>query len=318
MLNEVQKRMPGWVPSILWVVGIALTAYFLGGLISLYLKGKWTVPQEMIVRKKEVQVQAPQQSLPDFERNIIPLFGEGNPEKAASEKSKNEKKDEAPVDPEDPVNQVDWNQVIGAEGQIILKGTVIGSDTAFAFVNVGGKDLALQLGQSLGNYQVDRIMKGTITFKKGEQEKVVAMGLATGAGGVAHIPARQPMPAAKKADEDDELKDIVSKSGDKTVVDRRKFNALLKPPSRLAKSIKFIPNSKDGKPYGIRISYLKDKSFFTQVGMQPGDILVKSNKKEIKSVEDSFETYQMFKNEDHMTLEVDRGGQIIQLPIEFR
>jgi general secretion pathway protein C len=82
--------------------------------------------------------------------------------------------------------------------------------------------------------------------------------------------------------------------------------------------MKFLPNSKDGKPYGIKVSYLKPDSFFSKVGLRSGDVLIKTNNKDIKTVEDSFYAYQSFKNEDHLTMEVDRDGQIIKIPMEFR
>jgi type II secretion system protein C len=115
-----------------------------------------------------------------------------------------------------------------------------------------------------------------------------------------------------------DLDSIVTNNGGKYVVDRQKFNALLTPPSRLANDIKFIPNSKEGKAYGLKISYLKNNTFFGKVGLKSGDVLINANKKDVNSVEDSFQVYQMFKNEDHLSMQVERDGQIVDIPIEFR
>ncbi|MCD4785459.1 MAG: hypothetical protein K8T10_16690 [Candidatus Eremiobacteraeota bacterium] len=311
----MNQKIPRWVSTILWVVGIFSTAFLLGNVISLYFKGKWTVPQKMVLAREEVKQEKMKKPFKDYRDDIQPMFGEVK--KASPKKKKPE--GENPDEPEDPVNQVSWDQLIPtAQEQMRLNGTMIGSDTAIAIINVEGKDLSLQIGQQVGSYTVDSILKNAVVFKKDSKEIMLAMNLSENApvraaSNIRRMPAR-----TLKKPKKDNLDDIVKASGSKRIVDRRKFNALLTPPSKLAKDLKFIPNSKDDKPYGMKISYLKNNSFFTKLGLKAGDILVKANNKEIKSVEDSFETYQMFRNEDHMTLEVDRNGQIVKIPIEFR
>ena len=313
----MKKQIPTWLPSLLWVVGIFFTAFFIGKAIDIYIEDKMTVPSDIILAKEEVKKETPTKSLNDYQRDIIPMFKDGKnieTPSPASEKAKpgEEKK------PESPVNLVEWDQELKAGGsRVDLKGTIIGSDTAVAFVEVGGEDMALHIGEKAGSYYIDRITKSTVVFRKGTEEVAVVMGLGEKRNVSTRRTARTVI-SKPKTDKGPDLDKIVSNVGGKTVVDRKLFNALLKPPSRLANSIKFIPYSKDGKPYGIKVSYLKGGSFFTRVGLQAGDILVKANAKDINSVEDSFQVYQMFKNEDHLTLEVDRGGSPTKVPIEFR
>lgn len=311
----MNQKIPRWVSTILWVVGIFFTAFLLGNLVSLYFRGKWTVPQKMVLAREEVKQEKTKKPFKDYKNEIQPMFGEVKKESPKKKKSNGDNLDE----PEDPVNQINWDEIIpSAQQQMRLNGTMIGSDTAIAIINIEGKDLSLQIGQQVGNYTVDSILKNTVIFKKDSKEVILSMNLSESvpvrvASNIHRMPARN-LRIPKK----DNLDDIVKTSGSKKIVDRRKFNALLTPPSKLAKDLKFIPNSKDDKPYGMKISYLKNNSFFTKLGLKAGDILVKANNKEIKTVADSFETYQMFRNEDHMTLEVDRNGQIVKIPIEFR
>lgn len=312
----MKLKMPEWLPSVLWGIGIIFTAFFLGKMINVYLESKMAVPYDIILAKEEVKEVIQEKSISDYQRDIAPIFTEG---KTGSADTKDSDKDkEGEEIPDSPVNQVNWDQELSSGGnRIYLKGTIIGSDTAVAFVQVNNEDMSLHIGQKAGSYYIDRIEKSSVIFKKDNEEVLVAMDLGVRSPAVnVAMPVRTVPP--KPEEKDDELDNIVSDVGGKKVVDRVKFNALLTPPSRLANSIKFIPYAKDGKPYGIKISYLKGGSFFTKVGLQAGDVLVKSNNSEIMSVEDSFKVYQMFKNEDHMTLEVDRGGTNVQVPIEFR
>jgi len=215
-------------------------------------------------------------------------------------------------------NEIDWDTVLtNHPNDVRVRGTVIGTDNAIAFLEVEGEDVSLYIGQKVGKFQVTAISKNTVTFRNGDQKRIVSMVL-NEKNNSRRNHSHSMLRNREKEDDDDKLDNIISFQGGKRIIDRRKFNALLKPPSRLATDIKFIPNSKDGKPYGIRISHLKPGSFFTRVGLRSGDIFVKINNKELKSVEDSFYAYQAFKNEDHLTLEIDRNGKKVTIPLEFR
>lgn len=308
-------KIPGWVNTTLWIIGIVFSAFFLGSLLSVILKDKLAVPREIITIKKTVDKPVQKKTIFEYEQNIVPIFGEVKaPQTAAVQEAG---WDDEFTEPENPAVLVNWEQVLSNPDQIKLKGTIIGSETALAFLNVGGTDMTVEIGQMVGDYQIDTIMKGAVIFKRGEMETILSMELSDNPTQAALIPAN-PIPPPLETQRQDDLENIVTESGGKMIVDRRKFSALLTPPSRLAHDLKFIPNSKDGEPYGLKLSYLKADTFFTKLGLRTGDILVKANNKEIKTIEDSFETYQMFRNEDHMTLEVDRGGQMLQIPIEFR
>lgn len=308
------RKIPQWLPTLVWVIGIFFTAFFTGELIALYYRSKMSVSRDLIIVRNEVKETAPQKTIADYEKDVTPMFGEAKAPKSSAPSKTTKKEGET----EDPRSQINWDQALSTDGQIQLKGTVIGSDTGIAFLSVGGVDVSLQIGQEVGSYKVDRILKNAVCFKNGGQEKLVAMNLE----GVlpASIQSKpKPIPeTAQKPETNPAEENLVTKSGDKYIVDRKGFNDLIKPPSPLANDLKFIPNAKDGKAYGIKISYLKKGSFFTKLGLQSGDIIVKANNKEIKSVEDSFDMYQMFKNEDHLTIQVDRDGQLQNIPIEFR
>jgi type II secretion system protein C len=307
------KRIPAWAIYVVWGIGIFLTAWYLGQSASLYVKGRLSAPRQIIYAKENAVQQVTEQPFSFYEKEITPIFGEAKPVKKEDKKDKkDDKKPKSELD-------VDWDGILTSNPKsILLKGTVLGRGSAIAFLTVSGKDQSVALGGKAGSFDVSAIGKSSVKFVRGNQATVISMNLdettTTGAPTPTASPAASPIADSGEPD----LASIISRQGDNIIVDRRKFNGLLKPPSRLANDLKFIPNSKDGEPYGIKVSYLKPGSFFTMIGLQSGDILVRTNNKELKSVEDSFYAYQAFRNEEHLTLEIDRGGSIIKLPLEFR
>ncbi len=319
------RKIPVWVTTVIWITAIVLTAFFAGQSASLYLRNRFHVQRNVtLARPPEIDTQKRERPLGFYRSSIVPALNQGK--KPAGGDTGAPRATAPGGQPGDtpgeiPTPAINWDQILSVEEPALdLKGTVIGDDMAIAFVQVEGKDMSLTIGQQVGSYRVVSITKNTIGFSRGGNDKVVSMVLKSGGssrgGSTGGIP--RPRASSPQANQTIDIGDMISFQGNTRVVDRRKFNALLQPPSQLADELKFIPNSKDDQPYGIRISYLKPGSFFSRIGMRSGDILVRTNNKELMSVEDSFYAYQAFRNEEHLTLEIDRGGNIIQIPLEFR
>jgi type II secretion system protein C len=318
----MKKTIPAWAITIAWCISVAVSAVFISQLISLYLQNKLAVPRNLTVVKQEPEQQEKRQKPFHYYRSsIVTIFGDQKAPPPVTKKN-DEKKPEENLDPLDPVNRIPWDQYLVRHNpnNVKLKGTIIGSNTALALLKVDGNDITMYQGQRAGGYNLDVISKSSITFVKGNDKRIVAMESDPDSS-LADVP-QPPTPPVEENNtmdpENNDLDGIISFQGDRRIIDRRKFDELLKPPSRLAHEVKFIPNSKDGEPYGIRISYLKPDSFFSKVGLRSGDILIRTNDKILKTVEDSFYAYQAFRNEDHLLMEVDRNGQIVHIPMEFR
>jgi type II secretion system protein C len=318
----MKKQIPAWVITAVWCLSIAVSAVFISQLISLYLQSKLAVPRNITVVKREPEKdEKNQRPLQYYRSSVVSIFGEQKATPVVSQATE-ETESDAGLDPDDPINKIPWDQYLVRHNpsNIQLKGTIIGNNTALALLKVDGNDVSLYLGQRAGSYNLEIITKSSITFAKGNEKRIVAMETDPDSA-LSDVP--QPPPPQASGDVtfeggDDDLEGLISFQGDRRIIDRKKFDELLKPPSRLAHEVKFIPNSKDGEPYGIRISYLKPDSFFSRVGLRSGDILIRTNDKILMTVEDSFYAYQAFRNEDHLLMEVDRDGQIVQIPMDFR
>lgn len=93
---------------------------------------------------------------------------------------------------------------------------------------------------------------------------------------------------------------------------------MIDPPDRIAREIGFAPVSRDGKPYGIQLTFVKPGSFLQQMGFMPGDVLSSINNKPLYTPEDGMLAYQMMKNEDTVDFKIDRSGKFMQLQIVFK
>ncbi len=309
----MNKKLSLWFSNVLWILCIVLSGFFAGKLGDFYIEKRFSAPKKVIIAKPKRQKRKKSTSLLEYESQIIKAL---TPEKKSSTtKPKTPSKVNDSPSPSKP--EIPWNEVIETGiDRILVKGTVIGEDTAIAFLNINGTDVAVSIGEKVGSYEVWAISKNSVTFSKGNIKKVAYMGM--GEKSKRRRYTGSVTPRVIGSSKRNNLENIVTYRGGVRIIDRRKFNALLKPPSPLAHEIKFIPNSKDGKPYGIKISYLKPGSFFSKIGLRSGDVFIRINKKDLKTVDDSYYAYQAFKNEDHLTLVIDRNGRKITIPLEFR
>ena len=77
------------------------------------------------------------------------------------------------------------------------------------------------------------------------------------------------------------------------------------------------PVMKDGKMLGFRIMPGKNIALFNQTGLQPGDIVTKINGTAMDSPGAGIQALQNSMNSSNVNLEVDRGGQITPISVNF-
>ena len=190
------------------------------------------------------------------------------------------------------------------EGPMSLVATIIGEGSALAVINVAKNDEVVSTGQMLGAYKVKEIQRNKVILVDGTQQVVLKMKF-----GEPEEVSPTPQPSQEvKTDPG-----VIRKE-----IGRREFETMINPPDRVAREIGFAPVSRDGKPYGIQLTFVKAGSFLQTIGFQPGDILSSINNKGLYTPEDGMMAYQMMKNEDTVDFKVDRGGRFIQLQIVFK
>lgn len=185
------------------------------------------------------------------------------------------------------INSGSWNK-------IKLNGTLINDNVSLAILQADDKNYAVTKGESLGDYRVIDVTRSTVTFE-GEGEKKTIMVNYTG--------------EAVSPTEESSLSGKTLK--------REELNALLEPPDRLAKEATFMP-VQDGGISGVKLSYLKDGSLLQKVGLMQNDILLEVNGESLKSGNDIFKAYQVFRNEDDISIKLKRGGKDINVKLEVK
>ena len=79
----------------------------------------------------------------------------------------------------------------------------------------------------------------------------------------------------------------------------------------LSTSARIVPEMKDGKATGFRLSAVRPQGPFGLIGMQSGDIISSINGLEMTSPEKALEVYAKLKSASHLSLGMERNGQRI-------
>jgi general secretion pathway protein C len=77
--------------------------------------------------------------------------------------------------------------------------------------------------------------------------------------------------------------------------------------------IGFAPRTNGGRVTGFTVNPKGNGNAFRTAGLQPGDVLVSVNGVPIKSIEDSIATISELPDGGNLTLQVERGGQVMTL-----
>ncbi|MDQ7824191.1 MAG: hypothetical protein RDV48_15420 [Candidatus Eremiobacteraeota bacterium] len=264
---------------------VALSAYFSATLFLAFLEGSYYTDPRLVVVKRALPEKEKKKSLDEYLALAKPLF----PEPKVTTKPGGASPQEA------------------ALGPLKLVATIIGEGTSIAVINAGGSDRVLEKGRVLGNFTVKEIFKNKVILASSGADTVIRM---------RYGEPDEPLPQASPSESQQPVE--VTPGVIKREMGRREFESLIDPPDRVAREIGFAPVSREGKPYGIQLTFVKPESFLQKMGFLPGDILSTINNKPLYTPEDGMQAYQMMKNEDTVDFKIDRGGRFYQLQIVFK
>jgi general secretion pathway protein C len=186
--------------------------------------------------------------------------------------------------------------------KVLLLGTVTGpEEDARAVIEDSGRKIQglYRVGDAIQNAVIQKIVRGKVVLRVGDKDEVLSMAPSeSGAGGHA---SAGPTPA-----------------GDTVTVARSDLHESLQNINQLLTQARIRPNLKDGKPDGFMLSYIKDDSFFTQLGLQRGDIVKSINGKPINTPEDAFSFYKAVESGDPLSMDIVRGGQPRSINYQFK
>lgn len=140
---------------------------------------------------------------------------------------------------------------------------------------------------------------------------------ATPAPSAAPSAAPAPMPAAGGATAvpPDIAKGVVKVGPTEFNVDRGVVDKILENQAELMRQARIVPEQENGKTVGIRLYGVRPDTLLGVLGMENGDRLEKINGFEMASPEKALEAYARLRTADHLTIQVNRRGQ--QMNIDY-
>jgi len=81
--------------------------------------------------------------------------------------------------------------------------------------------------------------------------------------------------------------------------------------NNIATQARIVPSFKNGVSNGFKLFSIQPGSLYSSIGVENGDVIQKINGYEINSPDKALEVYQKLRESRHITLEIERNGQVI-------
>jgi type II secretion system protein C len=297
---EEAKKSPWYAVAI--VAALCLSAFLLGQSISYIAAIFLQSPPHLTLARREAPRKAVERPVSEIIASTRTLFSQAAA--PAARTSPGEKPASTAVSALEGILEG-----AGSDSSMSLLGTIISPEVYLAFISADDKIYSVHQGEKIGRFTVMRIRKDLVLLVSPDKKITLRMDF-TGEKSGASVETQGGTGGGTAGNGEQQ---VIKKS-----LSRKDFAAIMDNPDQVAKDILFTPVSRDGKPYGIQISMLGPGSFFKNLDLMPGDILIKTNDKELRTPEDAFLAYQMLRNEDNVNFTVERNGKFIQLNLQFQ
>jgi general secretion pathway protein C len=95
-------------------------------------------------------------------------------------------------------------------------------------------------------------------------------------------------------------------------IDRTVIDSTLSNLNTIATQARIVPSFRNGVANGFKLFSIQPGSLYASIGIENGDVIQRVNGYEINSPEKALELYQKLREAPHVTIELDRGGQVIR------
>ena len=123
--------------------------------------------------------------------------------------------------------------------------------------------------------------------------------------GTAPVPPRPGAPAAP-------LAGVRQLADNRYEVERATLEKTLGDLNQVATQARIVPSFKNGAANGFKLFSIQPGSIYASIGIENGDVVQRVNGYEINSPEKALELYQKLRETGHVTIELERGGQVIK------
>jgi general secretion pathway protein C len=94
-------------------------------------------------------------------------------------------------------------------------------------------------------------------------------------------------------------------------IERNVLDSTLGDLNKIATQARIVPSFKNGAANGFKLFSIQPGSLYSAIGVENGDVVQRVNGYEINSPEKALELYQKLKESGHVTIQLERGGQVI-------
>jgi general secretion pathway protein C len=95
-------------------------------------------------------------------------------------------------------------------------------------------------------------------------------------------------------------------------VDRNVIESTFSNLNTIATQARIVPSFKNGVANGFKLFSIRPGSLYASIGIENGDVIQRVNGYEINSPEKALELYQRLQQSQHVTIELERGGQALR------
>jgi general secretion pathway protein C len=95
-------------------------------------------------------------------------------------------------------------------------------------------------------------------------------------------------------------------------IDRNVIDQTLSNLNVMATQARIVPSFKNGVANGFKLFSIQPNSLYAAIGVENGDVIQRVNGYEINSPEKALELYQRLRESQHVTIELERAGQVIR------
>jgi general secretion pathway protein C len=92
-------------------------------------------------------------------------------------------------------------------------------------------------------------------------------------------------------------------------INRARLDESLENMHHLAKGLRIVPHIVDGKTDGLRLSRMKSRSIFREMGLKNGDVIKAIDGRKIESARDAVQLYKKLQSSASLKLQLTRWGK---------
>jgi general secretion pathway protein C len=168
---------------------------------------------------------------------------------------------------------------------------------------------------------VTRVDRGRVVFRNGAQMEYIELGGMPPPQPVASA-APKPVeePSADNSREIEGATEAIQCDAAYTscTIDKKFVEALLANPAQLTKQARIVPAVRDGETKGYKFYGIRPGSLPKLLGMKNGDLLTSVNGHQLESLDQAMDLYNKLRRASHLSISIERKGEVIQQEIDIK